>query len=226
MQFKDGADVISADGEKIGEVNRVVVDPGDGSVTHIVVRKGFFFAEDRVIPIEMISRSEDDEIHLNIHEDRMEELPEFLEINFIPLGEEQGGIHSTRPGTATEMYWYPMAGSAPLLGGGGFWGMGPQMTGYYYPQQVEREQNIPEGSVALEEGAKVITRDGENVGDVSRIITESEANQVTHLVITKGLLNREKKLIPANWISRVKEDTIQLKVDSKFVERLRDYQED
>jgi uncharacterized protein YrrD len=228
MKYKDGMNVYSSGGEKVGEVNRVVVDPGEGSVTHIVVRKGFLFTEDRVVPVDMIGRSDDEEIHLNVTEDRLEELPEFIEVNYMPVGEPGAGPNAgpQGAGTPTELYWYPMAGTSPLMWGGGHWGVTPEATGYYYPHQIRTEQNIPEGHIALEEGANVIDREGEKVGDVAQVISEPDGNKVTHLVITKGFLNQEKKLIPANWISRVKDDTIQLKVDSKFIEKLRDYKED
>jgi hypothetical protein len=41
------------------------------------------------------------------------------------------------------------------------------------PYVVKTERQIPEGTVALEEGAKVIGSDGEHVGKIERIFTDS-----------------------------------------------------
>jgi sporulation protein YlmC with PRC-barrel domain len=226
VQFKNGTNVYTANGEKAGEIQRVVVDPAQGSVSHIVVRKGFLFTEDRVIPIDLIDRQDEDKIHLKIGEERLEELPEFIETNFVALEDDVTGIHqSQRASAASQLYWYPPAGMTPMSYGMGYQGYTHPMGMGSDPYQVREDKNIPEGTVALKEGANVIDKDGESVGEVSQLLTEPEENQVTHLVITKGLFNQEKKLIPANWISRVKEDTVQLHVNNKIVEKLKDYEE-
>jgi len=40
MQFRENADVFTPAGEKIGRLDRVVIDPGSFEVTHIVTQKG------------------------------------------------------------------------------------------------------------------------------------------------------------------------------------------
>jgi sporulation protein YlmC with PRC-barrel domain len=40
MQFKGGADVLTASNDTVGKVDRVVLDPRTKQVTHLVVRKG------------------------------------------------------------------------------------------------------------------------------------------------------------------------------------------
>jgi hypothetical protein len=47
-------------------------------------------------------------------------------------------------------------GAAPLLWGGGYWGTQASPSS---PYRVRVEQNIPEGAVALEEGARVLGSD-------------------------------------------------------------------
>lgn len=37
MEFREGTDVVTAGGEKVGEIERVVIDPRTREVTHIVV---------------------------------------------------------------------------------------------------------------------------------------------------------------------------------------------
>ena len=78
--------------------------------------------------------------------------------------------------------------------------------------------------MALEEGAKVISRDGEHVGNVEQVITESQDNRVTHFVISEGFLLKERKLVPAVWVTDVAEDEIHLSVESSLFEHLPEYE--
>ena len=43
MLFKQGTDVFSSDNEKIGTLDRVVMDPRTKEISHIIVREGFLF---------------------------------------------------------------------------------------------------------------------------------------------------------------------------------------
>jgi hypothetical protein len=46
--------------------------------------------------------------------------------------------------------------------------------------------NIPDVTVALKEGAKVIARDNKEVGHVVQVLTHNSADQVTHFWSEKG----------------------------------------
>jgi uncharacterized protein YrrD len=89
---------------------------------------------------------------------------------------------------------------------------------------VKTERQIPEGTVALEEGAKVIGSDGEHVGNIERIFTDSQENRATHLSIEEGFILKEKKLVSTNWINLVYEDEVHLSVGSEYVDSLPEYQ--
>lgn len=230
MQFKKGVSVLDNHDEKVGEIDRVVIDPQSAEVTHVVVRKGFLFTEDKVLPVDQISRTSDDAVHLNVDAKQVEEMPDYIETNYLPLDSNQiDRMPDYQAEDASPVYWYPVVGAAPLNWGGGYWGMtppvgygmGPGEPGY----RVVEERNIPEGTVALKEGAKVLGKDGKHVGDVEKVLTENMKDQVTHLVVTKGFFGQTKKLIPAHWVRRIREDAVQLSVDEGTIERLRDYEE-
>jgi uncharacterized protein YrrD len=55
MEFMKNAPVFTAKHELVGHVARVVVDSQTKEVTHIVIRKGFIFAENKVLPISLIA---------------------------------------------------------------------------------------------------------------------------------------------------------------------------
>ncbi|MCL5994465.1 MAG: PRC-barrel domain-containing protein [Chloroflexi bacterium] len=87
------------------------------------------------------------------------------------------------------------------------------------PAQVDPDlRNIPEGTVALKEGAKVITSDGQNVGNLEHFNTTE--NRITDLFITKGKLLKTRRLVQSELISSVLENEIRLTVDAEFVNSL------
>lgn len=215
MEFRQDAVIYSAAGEDLGRLERVVLDPGRGEVTHLVLRKGWFFQEDRVIPIDFVESSTEDEIRLGRQVQELEDLPLFEETHYVdPVGDEAdvADEHRISAASAPLLYWYP-----PLSSAIGF-------PAYYrMPFAVETDRNIPDGSVPLKEGANVLV-DDEHVGDVERIYT-GDGDRVTHLVISSGRLFVKRKLIPTNWIATVSENEVRLGVSKEVLNRLPDFEE-
>jgi uncharacterized protein YrrD len=215
MQFKDGATVYTANGQNVGSIDRVVIDPGTDEVTHVVVRQGMLFTEDKVVPTEIIDTATAEEVRLRADVDNLEELPHFEETHYLSLDETD---RTTYPaGYARPAYWYPPVGL----------GLGYYPSYYAYPARpyvVETERNIPEGAVGLKEGAKVVSADGETVGNVARVFTDDEMQQATHLLITEGWIFKEKKVVPIGWVKSMAEDEIRLTVNARRLERVPVYQ--
>jgi len=216
MQFKEGAKVFKADGERVGTIDRVVIEPDTKEVTHLVVQKGFLFTEDKVVPMSLVGPATEDRVTLREDAGDLEKLPDFKETHYVWVGD--GEAYPEQAGYASPLYWYPPSGIV-------WWYPSYLSLGYPKPPYVPRtERNIPEGTVALEEGAEVISRDGEHVGDVERIFTEPQENRVTHILISEGLLLKTRKLIPSRWIARVYEDQVNLRVGSRLLEGLEEYE--
>jgi uncharacterized protein YrrD len=214
MQFKEGANVFTADGDRVGTVDRVVLDPDTKEVTHLVVQKGFLFKEDKVVPMSLVGPATEDRVTLREDADGLEKLPDFEESHYVPVEQKS----RPQPGPAEwarPLYLYPPVGAWWATGG---------YAAFARPQFVAKtERNIPEGTIALEEGAKVISSDGKHVADVERIFTDPLEDRATHLLISEGLLLKEKKLIPTKWITHILEDAVHLAVDSDFVDSLPEY---
>jgi len=222
MEFKEGADVFTADGEKVGEIDRVVIDPRTNTVSHVIVEKGFLLPTDRVVHVSLIRKAVEDRVELRDVIDDLEVLPEFQEFEYVPADEAD---LEEPPAGAVPLYWYPAAGTA-------WWDYTGRVTypgywGYARPPFVaEMDRNIPEGAVALREGARVISRDGEHVGDIEAIFSEAEGNRVTHLLLSRGFFLSEEKLIPTTWVALVMEDEVHLTVNADFIEGLPTYEEE
>lgn len=208
MQFQKDARVVAANGEPLGQIDRVVLKPEDNTVTHIVVDIGTMFKKDeKVVPIQLVTEAAEDQILLSNEVQNLEGLPAFEETHLIETDEEPGKPEPS--GSTSMLYGYPTAGVS----------VGPG-SGEKFATQIE--QNIPEGSVALKEGAKVITADGKHVGNVERVLANAPAERITHLLISSGVFSKEMKLIPVTWVNIVDEDEVHLRVKKDSVKKLAD----
>ncbi len=195
-------------------MDRVVIDPRTREVTHIVIRKGQLLPEDRVIPVDQIRMATEDEITLNLNAQEVKDQPLFEEAYYVPM--DDPAASSLSANNPASILWYPPAG-----GWGGltaFPAYGPVM-----PRAVVTQRNIPEDTVALQEGARVISADDKHVGNVERIFTHPDNGRATHLVISRGLLLKERKLIPVTWVNNIQENEVHLLVRSELLNRLPDY---
>lgn len=222
MQFKRGASVFTFDGRHVGKIDRVVIDPKTDEITHVVVEKGFLLTVDKVVPISLIGPATEDRVTLRENAGDLEALPDFEEKHYVLLDEKRLKEASSQ-GYPPPFHWYPPVGTV-WWQNGGYMGY-PGFFGYTMPPYVlETERNIPEGTIALREGAKVLSSDGEHVGDVEAVLTDPEEDRATHLVISQGLLLKERKLVPTSWISMVMSDEIHLAVGSDLIEGLQEYE--
>lgn len=219
MEFREDATVVTAQGDEVGRLERVVLDPYSKEITHLVVRRGALFTEDRVVPMDLVASAAEDRITLK--EDAgdlagtLRELPYFEVEKYVNLGPGEIERAAYPSDFVPPVYWYPAAGVPPV----GYPGYpGP-------PYVVQTERNIPDYTVALKEDARVISADGEHVGNVERVITSAAENIATHFLISKGVLFKVHKLVPVSWVERVEEDEIHLAVGSGLLQELPEYEE-
>ena len=209
MQFKQGTRVYTKSGERVGEIDRVVMDPRSKEVTHLIISKRTLFQEDKVVPIHLIEAATPEGIHLRSDAGELEALPNFEEKHYVAANDAEPAIENYIP----TLYWYPPVGALQI---GGY---GPGL-----PEITEIERNVPENSVALHEGAKVIASDEQDVGRIEQILTEQGTDRMTFFVVEKGMLNKEHKLIPSSWIRQVTDEEVHLAVNASQVEQLRAYE--
>ena len=178
-------------------------------VTHIVVRTGSLLNKtDKVVPIDFVTRTTDNQIILLDEADDLASFPPFEEQSVV--GKKAGLDLPSTSGSATRGLIGTPEPDIPYV----------PAPGEQYVTQTK--QNIPPETVALKEGAKVITAEGKHVGKVERILATPEMDQVTHLLISKGMFPKETKLIPLDWVTTMTEDEVYLQVDEHRVAELSD----
>jgi sporulation protein YlmC with PRC-barrel domain len=217
MKFNYGVSVFSAKGDKIGTVEQVVVDPRTKEVSHAIVKQGFLFTESKVLPVDLIAEATDERVTLKEAVDDLKALPKFEESYYV-----KGDVPSDAPPTtpavnaAWPLYYFPPDEPGKSLI--------PKESGVHTPRYVRRvDRNVPEGAIVLEEKAEVMSADGEHVGDVAKVLADSESNRITHIVISRGLLFKEERRVPVSWIDKVAEETVYLAIESSLLNTLRPY---
>ena len=216
MKLKNRAEVFTQDGKKAGHIERVVMNPLNLEVTHIVVERGFLFTEEKVVPIDMIGTATEERVTLRLNVDEVGKLHNLIETHFIPADTTQAYQDSFEPETPHPIFWYPPAGTM-------WWTPGAYPSSAVPPFVTRSTVQLPEETVALKEGAHVISQDGKHIGNVEQVLTDAEAGRVTHLLISEGFFLKEKKLVPTLWVKEVGENEVYLSIDSDLFEQIPDY---
>lgn len=215
MQFVLGAAVLTPTGKHVGRVDRVVLKPETKVVTHIVVSNASVLGLDsgtaKVLPVDLIASAEAEHVSLKPDATSMDQFPDFQETLYVVVNEKE--VKHGAPATSHSVP--TIYGTPAYTPDSAIHSLGPAYV-------KENKENIPEGTVALKEGAKVLTAEGKHAGNVERVRTDSDG-MATHFVISKGLLLKARKLIPADWVQEVEQDQMLLTVGAHSVDELADY---
>lgn len=209
MHLKAGLTVYDAEGDKVGDVTRIVIDPVSLDVSHVVVEKGFFFKEDHVVPAGAIKESGDGNAYLDPGYEAAD-FPAFEQRTFFGFDPATRAYQPSLEGST--LIFFPPVGA---------WGT-PAYVDTAPPAVV---RNVPEGSVSLEPGAPVTSADGDHLGDVEEVLTAGDTGTTTHLVIEEGVLFKHRKLVPTAWVASVDDDGVRLAVNADVVENAPEYEE-
>ncbi len=217
LEIKEGTPVFTSDGKEVGKINRFVLNPATDEITHIVVQKGRLLPEDTVVPFEMIDSTSEDKVVLKEDAKDFDQLPPFEETHFVQANSGNGiPVTGSRTYYAPAYYWYP-----PPNGYIGYPAYGlPYPT---WPPSVT-QQNIPENTVPLQNGSNVISSDEKHVGDVERLFVEPHSKKITHFLISHGVLFKDHKMVPVNWVQSVEENKVHLTVSAEVLKDLPPYQ--
>ena len=75
----------------------------------------------------------------------------------------------------------------------------------------------------FKKGVSVISNDGAKIGILDHVITDPKNDLVTHLVISRGLFVKKRKMIPVYWLGAVMEDQLHLSVGACLFNCLLDF---
>ena len=209
LEVTQETDVYTARDEHVGSVDRIVIDPASGRLSHVVIRKGLFFPEDKLIRMEDISTATPERINLR-QEVVAEDLLPFVEQHYVPF-EEAAVDEGIRParlidgGAGFVSTWYgPLGVSAPML----------EST-----LLSMKERNIPDRLTALPVGVPVFSSDHQVVGRLERVVTTDDGLP-THFVIEAEGLSSDRRAVPVGWVEDISEEAVALVASASSVEAI------
>lgn len=207
MRLELGEHVRTRDGQDVGSIDRLIMDPASGEVTAVVLRKGIFLPRDVEVPLETLEVGAEGDLRLTYTSDQVDHLPDFIDTRY--TSEPPAGYAFPAGFPSAGLYWpidYGIAMTPAATDGPG---PGDKET----EGAARREEDLLHSTV-IGEGSIVQGRDGKVVGYVHQLTFDPLDGRLAALTVRKGLVPgfTEDEQIPASSIVRVDDDTVYLKV--------------
>lgn len=171
-QVRIGDKVFSKDGQGLGEVKHLVIDPAKRELEAFIVDKGLF-DRGRVCDLGYVDNVDGDRVVLKLVKTDAENLPEWVEQEFIQFNQSSGMSSGGRTfDNSTGGTWYhmgPAGGGVPSTGASSFFQ--PAIVGDVATTIVSP---IDESDIVIGKGTEVFSIDGYKLGKVEELTFDDE----------------------------------------------------
>jgi len=218
QNLRTGSDVYSQEGEKLGQLHRVIIGRADLTLTHVVVDIGFLRSGrslwegglgreyDRIVPIDAIASASEDRVDLVLSVDAFKAMPEYTDENYEPADPSPNEFDLTDIATRADEL-SAVLGSTPSA-----W--------------MVARLNKPVTSAELVEGSDVWRSEPhEKVGDLKSVLSDETTGQVKALVISRGFILKHDVVLPVRYISELLDGVVRVEISDAEIERLRRFEE-
>jgi uncharacterized protein YrrD len=203
MKINIGSSVKTSEGDEIGHVERVILNPDSKEVDGLVVHRGLILTRDVIVPLSLVQSADQSGVHLRVGKDRLYELPDFVERHYAARPGESSVVYPYTPGSIL----FPLS---PTYGVAG-------LPANYQP--VAEGTQEPSGDVEVSEGTEVRAVDG-TIGTVDEVRTDPEADRVTAFSVRRGFGLKRDVVIPIEFVDQVADNYIRLSLTIEQVEHL------
>lgn len=206
MQIALGQAVYTRDGQRIGTIDRVLLNPVGNHVEHFVVHRGIFLDDDKVVARISIDRVDGTGVHLTIDAATAKELSRFE--HSYDAGEMLPDYPDVIPGPFQNSVLFPVP-PASLT-----YQQQARLFKLDPPYGVEEERSSDEPfqtDVVIGKGADVIDPDGFRVGYVHEVAYDDDG-ALEIVVVQTGLLRHHRVTILAEQIAEIGDEEIKLRV--------------
>jgi hypothetical protein len=188
-----GADIYGNDGEKLGVVDSLVVEPGNGEIESVIVRKGLFFPTDKILPASSVTSIDGEGVHVNLSKHDVEQLMEYMDAQYV---------------------WPP----AGYYGSYGY--VWPAASVYTNDLLIDEEvKERHPNAVILSEGTLVVDSDDEEIGRITEMATD-EQGRVSGFRVEQGFFRHHEHYIPANLVKTADGAVVHLSVTKDRLESI------
>jgi len=208
VQIALGQTVISSDGQKIGVIERVLLNPAGNVVEHFVIHHGITLQGDLVVARLEIERVDADGVHLALDAAATKQLPQF-DYSFAVTETESSefGISSPFQGTIFFPSIPPLTLEASLEL------IAPVERS---DVDVDPEQANRTPGVVIGKGADVVTADVQRVGYVIEV-EYGESGSLETVTVQTGLLRHHRLIVLAEQIAEISDEEIVLNVPAEVL---------
>lgn len=214
--LKNGTDVYSADGQKVGTLHAVILDPRDNRVTHLAVDTGPHFPEPGFgsptivsVDIDQLRKADGESVDLAVSEADFKNLPLYEHEHFFAIPEEEQPDNKGGP----RRLWDVGVSVAAALAGVG--------TGLAVP--AEHFARAPYERHILDDAPVWRDEPNQHIGDVERVLIDDESNRIVGLVIRRGVLFGEEVVLPIENVAEVRDGAIIARLSESEAENLTPY---
>ncbi len=176
-----------ADGEEAGRIARVVLGPDGKEVQSVVMTTSELVSREVVVPAGMLSMVNGDVIQIDIAPEAITDLPDYSQTELAVDPGEWTSPNAYAPGMADAVF--PASEMTPIL----------PRTEY---------ENVPEGSIAVSEGTRVMCIDG-TVGVVDEVVAD-EDGQLLAFIVRPDDESAPDFRVPMELVYRSTEDLVYL----------------
>jgi uncharacterized protein YrrD len=219
-ELRIGVDVFSSDGEKLGELQRVVIKRSDLSLTHVVVDIGFLRSGrrlwegglgldyDRIVSVDEIAQATDERLDLHLTAAQFKDAPEYTAESFEPpqdLTPNEFDIPDIV--NLTETFAAAVSSTSP---------------GWL----IER-LNRPLDGVDIAEGTDVWRQHPhEKLGEVRRLLLDDASGRMQAIIVRRGFVLHRDVILPVRYISELLDDIVRVEISDAELDQLREYADD
>lgn len=217
-ELRAGADVYSSDGEKLGELHRVVLARSDLRVTHVVVDIGFLRSGkaiweggfgldyDRVVEIKHVAGATTERVDLAITAEEFKDLPEYTPETYEEPKDFSPDEYDL-PDVVTQLHHL-----SSILG---------STSGLWLYENLQHGPN----AVDISEGTPVWRIEPhEKLGDVKQLILDETSGQLRALVIARGLIFKHEVVLPIRHVAELWDGVVRVDIPDKDLENLQRYE--
>lgn len=204
MDIKVGAKVMGAQGQ-LGEVSRVIYDEHTHTMDELVVKHGFLFHGERVVPLRHVMRAEGDVVYLDLDEQGFEAMdvyapypdrPEAAGAGMPTYNEQTVQAATLTMGTGSTLY--------------------PRTAQPSEGREVPDDQQLP----TIARGMPIFDVNGQKVGEVGDFSIDAQTEMLTRLTLRNGVIFRTTLDLPVDWVQEIAVKGIMLRVPKEQLQTL------
>lgn len=206
MQLRFGADVRTLDGDRLGTLERVLVEGATGQVVGLIARDSRAAGGLKAVPTGAVDQGDDSELYVDTSRDQFDSLPDFThERNLAPPPDTE---NMTEEGVSSPL---DVPDVAPV-------GAATGIESIAFTPIIQEQVDVPEGDTVLSGSTEVWATDG-HLGNLSGVDMSDQTRRVTDFLVREGMIFTHVVIVPITAVESVGPDRIVLSVTSASLHR-------